>query len=213
MRIHEGNNYSWYIFPTQNSGADGPHVFPVRHCVVCIFVDVFSLARWFLTDLKIWEKRGGRMAKTEREIWLRGVLRPQGLCLWTLITRLVNSQRLENSDKSSRNALRLPNTCRLMPAEYRQLVLDRRQLRKFNLENTGQSLMRHQPSRYTVKWAHWPHMTSISLNTSWQPTEYSTVQHVANTGNTVCGCTVPVLWWHCSCLCMLLFQHFCQQAH
>lgn len=75
--------------------------------------------------------------------------------------------------------------CLVMPAEYRQLVLDRRQLGKFNLENTGQSLMHHQLSRYMVKWAHWQCMTSISLKTVWQHAEYITVQHVATSGNTV----------------------------
>lgn len=79
--------------------------------------------------------------------------------------------------------------CLVMPAEYRQLVLGRCQLGKFNLQNTGQSLMRHQLSRRTVKWAHWQCMTSISLKTTWQQAGYSTVQHVANSRNTVCGCT------------------------
>lgn len=79
--------------------------------------------------------------------------------------------------------------CLVMPAEYRQLVLDRRQHGKFNFENTGQSLMRHQLSRYRVKWAHWQCMTLISLKTTWQHAQYSTRQHVANTRHTVWGCT------------------------
>lgn len=86
--------------------------------------------------------------------------------------------------------------CLVMPAEYRQLVLDRRQPGKFNLENTGQSLMRHQLSMYRVKWAHWQCMTSISLKATWQRAQYNTVQHVANSGNTGCGCTSLILWWH-----------------
>lgn len=86
--------------------------------------------------------------------------------------------------------------CLVMPAEYRQLLLDRRQLGKFNLENTGQSLMRHQLSWYRVKWARWQRMTSISLKIVWQPAEYSTVLHAANSGNTVWAC-LPILGWIC----------------
>lgn len=83
--------------------------------------------------------------------------------------------------------------CLVMPAEYRQRVLDRRQHRKFNLENTGHSLMRHQPSLYRLKWARWQCMTLILLKTTWQWAQHNTVQHVANTRNTVCGCTVYFL--------------------
>lgn len=55
-----------------------------------------------------------------------------------------------------------------MLAEYREQVLDWRQLRKFNLENSGQSLMRHQLIQYKVKWARWQHVTLISTKAVWQ---------------------------------------------
>lgn len=86
--------------------------------------------------------------------------------------------------------------CLVMPAEYRQLVLGNRQHGKFNLENTGQSLMCHQMSWYMLKWAHWQRLTSVSLSTTWQRAEYNTVQHVPSSGNCVVGCTSPILWWH-----------------
>lgn len=118
-------------------------------------------------------------------IWRRGVLRLWGLCLWTLITKPVSSQGLVNLDKWSSNA----GCCSLMPAENGQRLLDARQLRKFNLENTGQSLMRHPLSCYRVKWAHWQRMTSISLKTTWHAAQYNTMQHVADGGNLASGCT------------------------
>lgn len=69
------------------------------------------------------------------------------------------AQGLVNLDKRSRNVFQLPEACRMFVflrgrrvlAEYRQLVLAQRQHRKFNLENTGQSLIRHQLSQYRVK--------------------------------------------------------------
>lgn len=63
--------------------------------------------------------------------------------------------------------------CLVMPAEYRQQLLDRLQRGKVNLENTGQSLMRHQLRPYRVKWAHWQCITLISLKTTWQGAQYS----------------------------------------
>lgn len=121
MRIHEGNNYSWYRFPTQEQWCRWPShilyehmfsIFTVRHCVhICGCV--FLLQGDFNRFLNIKSEEGERKKERARAIWLCGVSRPWGLCLWTLITKPVSSQGLENLDKWSRNALRLPDTCRL----------------------------------------------------------------------------------------------------
>lgn len=117
MRIRQGSNYSCYGVLTQKQQCRWPSqiwTHSYRHRAVCIFMDVFPLARWFLTDFICKIEKGGKETERKGGIGLYGVLRPWGLCLWTLITKPVNSQGLQNLDKWSRNALQLPNTCRLL---------------------------------------------------------------------------------------------------
>lgn len=185
MRIRQGSNYSCYGVLTQKQQCRRPSqiwTHSYRHRAVCIFMDVFPLARWFLTDFICKIEKGGK--ETERERggldcmvswdhgdyacghWLPSLSTPKVCRIW------INEVGMLSSCQTHAGC------CLVMPAEYRQRVLDRRQHRKFNLENTGHSLMRHQPSLYRLKWAHWQCMTLISLKTTWQGAQHNAVQTV-----------------------------------
>lgn len=177
MMICEGHNYSRYKFPTQKHWCRWPwhmwtHVLYI-HCVVCIFVCFMIFNRFFT---KIWKRASGEIggdlivvSRNHRDYacgHLPSLSTPKACRIWiNEVGMLFGCQKHAGC-------------CLVMPAEYRQLALDGRQLIKFNLENTGQSLMRHQLTWYRVKWAHWQRMTSISLKTTWQQGQYNTIQHV-----------------------------------
>lgn len=179
MRIRKGNNYSWYRFPTQEawcrwSSHIWTHVLYIHCQPLCgmhICGCVFS-CKVILTDFiyKIWEKKRVREIERERSDCVVSWDHGDYACgHWLPSLSTPKAWRIRINEVGMLSGCQThAGCCLVVPPEYWQLVLDRRQLQKFNLENTGQSLMRHQLSWYRVKWAHWQCTTSISLKTIWQ---------------------------------------------